>query len=60
MKQAVKSRARRDLFSELNQGMDALEQARCGKRTLLSHTVEFRPAPKVTPCQPGDQGVATS
>lgn len=49
MKRTVKTRAKRDLFSELNEGMDALEQVRRGKRTLRSHAVEFRPAPKVTP-----------
>lgn len=42
---------KRDLFSELNEGFDALEQARHGKRTLRTHAVEFRPAPEITPEQ---------
>lgn len=41
--------AKRDLFSELMQGMDALADARQGKRTLRTHSMEFRPAPTVTP-----------
>lgn len=41
--------ARRDLFAELSEGMAALAEARQGKRTLRTHGVEYRPAPKVTP-----------
>jgi len=44
-----KRRANRDLFSELSEGMDALADARQGKRTLRTHAVEFKPAPTVTP-----------
>jgi putative transcriptional regulator len=41
--------ARRDLFEELQEGMVALADNRRGKRTLRTHTAEFRPAPEVTP-----------
>lgn len=43
-----KSGAARDLFSELSEGMEALTDARQGKRTLLTYAVEFRPAPNIT------------
>ena len=53
MKRSVKStrkrRAKRDLFAELSEGIDALADARQGKRTLRTHSVEFKPAPTVTP-----------
>jgi putative transcriptional regulator len=39
----------RDLFAELTKGMEALADARQGKRTLRTHVVEYKPAPKVTP-----------
>ena len=55
MKASGKSKAaptsKRDLFAELSEGMMALAQAREGKRTLRTHAVEFRPAPKVTPVE---------
>lgn len=55
MKASGKSKAaptsKRDLFAELSEGMMALAQAREGKRTLRTHAVEFRPAPKVTPAE---------
>ena len=41
--------AKRDLFAELSEGMTALVDARQGKRTLRTHAVEYKPAPKVTP-----------
>ena len=41
--------AKRDLFTELNEGMSALAEARKGKRTLLTHAVEFKPVPEMTP-----------
>lgn len=41
--------ANRDLFAELSEGMTALADARQGKRTLRTHAVEYKPAPKVTP-----------
>jgi putative transcriptional regulator len=40
---------KRDLFVELSEGVAALADAREGKRTLRTHAVEYRPAPKVTP-----------
>ena len=40
--------AKRDIFGELKEGFKALEEARQGKRTLRSHNVEFKPAPKVS------------
>ena len=53
MKRAMKTKAKRgsarDLFTELNEGMEALANARQGKRTLRTHALEFRPAPSVTP-----------
>ena len=42
---------KRDLFTELGEGMAALAEAREGKRTLRTHAVEYKPAPKVTPKQ---------
>jgi putative transcriptional regulator len=53
MKRAIKTKpkrgAARDLFAELREGMEALTDARQGKRTLRTHAMEFRPAPKITP-----------
>ena len=53
MKRSVKTTqkrgAKRDLFAELKEGMDALADARHGKRTLRTHSVEFKPAPTLTP-----------
>ncbi|HKV33646.1 MAG TPA: hypothetical protein VJP89_04980 [Pyrinomonadaceae bacterium] len=53
MKRSVKTTqkrgAKRDLFAELKEGMDALTDARHGKRTLRTHSVEFKPAPTLTP-----------
>lgn len=53
MKRSVKARAQRgatrDLFAELSVGMEALADARHGKRTLRTHAVEYKPAPSVTP-----------
>ena len=40
---------KRRLFDELSEGMTALAEARAGKRTLRTHSVEYRPAPKITP-----------
>ena len=40
---------RRELFAELREGMAALAAARQGKRTLRTHAIEYKPAPKVTP-----------
>src|SRR5437667_7628823 len=53
MKRAGKAKAKRDagrtLFAELSEGMEALADARQGKRTLRTHAVEYKPAPNVTP-----------
>jgi putative transcriptional regulator len=40
---------KRDLFAELKEGMEALADARQGKRTLRTHAIEFKPAPTMTP-----------
>lgn len=42
---------KRDLFVELTEGFDALAAQRAGKRTLRTHTVKIKPAPKITPRQ---------
>jgi len=39
----------RSLFAEVAEGMTALADTRLGKRTLRTHTVEFKPAPALTP-----------
>lgn len=44
-----KRRTNRNLFAELSEGIDALAEARRGKRTLRTHAVEYKPAPTVTP-----------
>ena len=41
--------AKRDLFAELSEGVTALADARQGKRTLRTHAVEYKAAPKITP-----------
>jgi len=48
-KRTQKSRIERNLFAELSEGMDALAAARRGKRTLRTHSIEFKPAPTITP-----------
>ena len=40
---------KRDLFAELSEGLSALAEARVGKRTLRTHSVEYKAAPQVTP-----------
>lgn len=45
----TKPAGKRVLFAELGEGMNALADARQGKRTLRTHAVEYKPAPKVTP-----------
>ena len=40
---------KRDLFSELMEGFDALAGQRTGKRTLKTHAVTYKPAPNITP-----------
>ena len=44
-----KRSAKRELFAELTEGMKALADERHGKRTLRTHSIEFKPAPTVTP-----------
>lgn len=44
-----KRRAKRDLFAELTEGLDALADERHGMRTLRTHALEYKPAPTVTP-----------
>ena len=55
MKTIVKAKparaARRDLFAELSEGMTALAAERQGKRTLRTHALEYKPAPKRTPSE---------
>jgi putative transcriptional regulator len=48
-KRTRKRSAKRNLFAELTEGVEALAKARQGKRTLRTHAVEFKPAPTVTP-----------
>ncbi len=41
-------RRKRDLFDELMEGFDALAERRAGKRTLRTHVLRVKPAPKIT------------
>ena len=43
------SSAKRNLFTEIEEGFNALADARAGKRTLRTHHVEFKPPPSLTP-----------
>ena len=49
VKPTRKRTGKRDLFAELSEGMDALADERRSKRTLRTHSMEFKPAPTVTP-----------
>lgn len=49
VKPTRKRKVKRDLFAELSEGVDALADAREGKRTLRTHSMEFKPAPTLTP-----------
>ncbi len=53
MKRSIKTKGKRgsprDLFAELSEGMEALADSQQGKRTLRTHSIEFKPAPEVTP-----------
>ena len=53
MKRSVRAKPKRgttrELFAELSEGIEALAEARHGKRTLRTHAVEYKPAPNVTP-----------
>jgi putative transcriptional regulator len=44
----MKTKAKRSLFAELNEGFDALTAQRAGKLTLREQTVEYKPAPQIT------------
>jgi len=37
-----------NLFAELTEGLEALAEQRQGKRTLRTHVVKLRPAPKIS------------
>lgn len=39
---------KRNLFDELVEGFDALAEQRSGKRTLRTHAVKLKPAPKLS------------
>jgi putative transcriptional regulator len=41
-------RKKRDLFGELVEGFDALADQRAGKRTLRTHVLKTKSAPKIT------------
>ena len=49
VKATAKRATRRDLFDELSEGIAALAETRQGKRTLRTHAIEYKPAPKITP-----------
>jgi hypothetical protein len=42
----LKAKSKRDIFTELIEGFDALEKQRGGKLTLRTFKVENKPAPK--------------
>jgi putative transcriptional regulator len=39
---------KRNLFSEMSEGFDALKSERAGKKTLRTHTLEIRKAPEIS------------
>jgi putative transcriptional regulator len=41
-------KTKRNLFSEISEGFEALADQRAGKRTLRTHTVKIKPAPRIT------------
>ncbi len=43
--------AKRNLFSEIEEGLDAINEQRAGKRTLRTHKVEREPVPEILPEQ---------
>jgi putative transcriptional regulator len=49
VKATAKRATRRDLFDELSEGIAALAETRQGKRTLRTHAIAYKPAPKITP-----------
>jgi putative transcriptional regulator len=40
---------RRDLFTEVAEGMTELAEASAGKRTLRTHRIAYKATPKITP-----------
>jgi putative transcriptional regulator len=50
-KDTVRRGKRRDLFAELDEGIQALTDERLGKRTLRTHAIALKPAPEVSPRQ---------
>lgn len=42
---------KRNLFTELAEGFEALAEERAGKRTLRTYAIEEKPAPEVTPAE---------
>lgn len=44
----MKTKTKRKLFTELNEGFDALAAERAGKLTLRTHAMEYKPAPGIT------------
>lgn len=47
-KKVTAGKKKRGLFGELTEGFNALADARAGKRTLRTHSVELQSAPDVT------------
>ncbi len=45
---------KRDLFTELTQGFDALSDARAGEQTLGAHEVNVQPVPSMFAVKPLD------
>ena len=41
-------RKKRNLFDELMEGFDAVADHHAGKRTLRTHVLKTKPAPKIT------------
>lgn len=39
----------RNLFAEIDAGLDALGEQCAGKRTLRTHTIEHQPVPDISP-----------
>jgi putative transcriptional regulator len=48
-KTTVARNRKRDLFAELEEGFEALAEERQGKRTLRTHKIELKAAPRITP-----------
>jgi putative transcriptional regulator len=48
-KTTVGRNRKRDLFAELEEGFEALAEERQGKRTLRTHKIELKAAPRITP-----------